>query len=123
MKRLYISITLMALMAALGLYNMFTVKSSVDSLLTRADEIRLAVESGGDTLALCEEFAVSWQSLEDELTLIDCAGCFNDLAAEIGKLPAYARSGSEELLPELDLICRRLEGLYARQCPALANLL
>ncbi|GEM_PF-6952159 len=123
MKRLFISIFILIMITALGVYCLDGLQKDCKSLTEKLGEISSSASDGLLGTGQIKELDRLWDSFSFKGSLQLDSSCIDDISAEIKQLGVLVRSGSDDVQPECAYLSEAIRSLCRRQIPNLEAIL
>lgn len=123
MKRLMISVVLLAVLLASGVFSAVYVKDANERIQILCRHIREEAVSGENTADDIGQLCSFWDEHCRVLAFVENSSNVAAVSAEISRLPALAQADPNELIEQIDSICEQCRLLAERQLPHIRSLL
>lgn len=125
MKRIVISIVILALIAVMCGWSVFAVKRKMSSLDDKIEEVEEAFENGESEKCVkaAEELEEEWKSFMERAVLINDLGHALDITSSIAEINSFAQAENEELYAACDRAETQIEIFENLQIPTLWKIL
>ena len=123
MKRLYLSIILLALLTAGGILSTVYIVHENDLLQSLCADIRAEALRGEDTSDEVEALCDEWERHCKIMAFIENASNLANVTAEVARLPALSQTNSPDLIQQTDAVSAQCAMLAERQFPHLRSVM
>jgi len=122
-KRLYLSIFLLALLTAGSIFSAAYIGRENDRLQKLCADIREEVLRGEDTSEEVEALCDEWERHCKIMAFIENAANISAVTAEVARLPALSQTNSPDLIQQVDAVSAQCALLAERQYPHIRSVL
>lgn len=122
MKRLYVSIAILALIAIISGFSVYTIKRCNEHLDELVQSTEQAYYGGGDVKKALGKLEDYWEKYYLAMTYITAEPTMPDMSRAVKKLPELYEAGSDDFLAELKSISDWAQLLYDTQFPDLSSI-
>ena len=122
MKRLYISIFTLLVIAVLSTASVIAIKKGNEQLSELVHRTEKAYLSGGDPSQSLDELEEYWQDYYLMMTYITAPTTLEDMAKNVARLPYLLQKNSDDFLAELKSIEHWAQLMYDTQFPDLSSI-
>lgn len=125
MKRIITSIVILALLAGLCVWSVFTVNIKTGALTDKIHEIEQAFEDkdSENCIKLADELQEYWKDFMDRSVLINDLGHALDITSSIAEIRSFAEADNEELYAACDRAEVQIEIFKNLQLPTFWKIL
>ena len=117
MKRLFISVFILIMITALGVYCLDGLKKDSEALTEKLGEIASSAANGFVSTGQIRELDSLWDSFSFKGSLQLNSSCIDDISADIKQLGAMAENGSYDIQSECAYLSEAISSLCRRQFP------
>ncbi len=122
MKRLVISIVILAFIAALSTASIIVMKKCNEHLGELVSQTEQAYKNGGDVKKALGELEDYWEKYYLLLSYFSAEPTMPDMSRTVKKLPELLERDSDDFLAELKSICDWSQLLYDTQFPDVSSI-
>ena len=125
MKRIIISIVILALLTALCGWSVFVVDSKTDSLTDKIHEVEKAFENkeSEKCVKIAKELQDEWEDFMDHAVLVNDLGHALDITSSIAEIYSFALADNEEVYAACDRAEVQIEIFRKMQLPTFWKIL
>ena len=123
MKRLYISIIMLAAVISGGIASVVYIEHADDRIQYLGAQIREEYSRGEDVTDDVAKLCRFWEEHYLVMCFIDNSNDISPISAEISRLPELAKQRSEDLIPQVDCVCYLSGKLNDKQFPYIHSVL
>ena len=125
MKRIVISIVILALLAGLCCWSVVAVESKTRSLTDKIHEVEQAYENGetDKCIEVAEALQNEWEAFMDRAVLVNDLGHALDITSSIAEIYSFAQADNEEVYAACDRAEVQIEIFKNMQLPTFWKIL
>lgn len=123
MKRLYISIFLLAAVITGGVSSVVYIEHADDRIQQLGAKIKTGYDRGEDVTDDAQKLCDFWEEHYIVMSFIDNSNDISPIYTEVSRLPEMAATGSNDLKQQVDCICYLSAKLNDKQFPYIHSIL